>query len=211
MATNYGELKTLVSEFGQDSGGQLVADIPNFILLAEGAIARDVRAVELVTTATLGETDRSSGPIYSLPTDFLGARAVTGTRSSAGYMLKPVAIAELYSYGLSGTPQVYSIYGDLIEFRASPAVNTDFTLIYYARPAIFSADGDTNDLLNAYPNLYLKAAMVELHNFLQDVELAQDMANSYISDVNQVNALAEETRGSGGVKNAFNFDLGGTM
>ncbi len=119
--TNYGELKSWLATTGHRA--DLTSDIPGFIESAESMIAEHVRAIEMVTTTTLTESDRSSGALYNLPTNFLGARAVTGTQSSVGYKLKQVSLSELYRYGLSGDPVVYSIYDGQIEFRASPATD----------------------------------------------------------------------------------------
>lgn len=207
--TNYGTLKTWVSTTGHR--GDLGADIPGFIQSAETMIAANVRAVELIATKTLVEADRSSGPIYNLPSDFLGTRAINGTRSSVGYQLKQVSLAELYRYSLSGDPVVFSVYGLNVEFRASPAVDTDFTLIYFKRPAAFVADADTNSLLTTHPVLYQHAAMHWFHIHTQDLELASAHIDAFNSYVREVNALAEQIRGSGVVNPQYNYASGSTM
>ena len=212
MATNYGELKTLVENFSHRHDTTTVNRIPDFIQLAEGSIARDVRAVEMVTTTTLDEDDRTAdSTVYTLPSDFLAARQVTGTRSSAKYVLRHVSLAELHEYGTSGDPQLFSTYAGSIEFRGAPAQDTEFTLIYFSRPTALSNDNDTNDLLSNHPGLYLHAALAELHGYTQDIELARESAQAYRYNVDQANALAAQTRGAGEVKNGFNFDYGGTM
>lgn len=207
--TDYGTLKTWVSTTGHR--GDLTADIPGFIQSAESMIAEKVRAIELVKTAALVEADRSSGAVYNLPSDFLGARAVTGTQSSQGYPLKQVSIAELYRYALSGQPQVFAVYDKLIEFRASPAVNAAFTLIYYGKPAAFVADVDTNSLLTSHPDLYQHAAMHWFHIHTQDIELAGMHESAFTTAAEDVNALAEETRGAASVANQFNYSSGSSM
>ncbi len=209
LVTNYSTLKTWVSTTGHR--GDLTADIPGFIQSAEGMIAAGVRAIEQVKTATLDEDDRDSGAVYNLPSDFLGARAVTGTKSSTGYALKQVAIAELYRYGLSGTPVCFSIYNEQIEFRASPATDTAFTLIYFARLAAFSSDSDTNSLLTNHPDIYQHSAMHWFHVHTQDLELAVAHESAFVTAVNTVNALAEEVRGSASVANQYNYSCGSTM
>ncbi len=103
--SDYGTLKAWLAATGHRA--DLTADIPGFIQSAESMIAERVRAIEMVTTTPLIEADRDALAVYNLPTDFLGARAVTGTQSSAGYALKQVSIAELYRYVLSGNPVVY--------------------------------------------------------------------------------------------------------
>ncbi len=209
QVTDYGTLKTWLSTTGHR--GDLTADIPGFIQSAESMIAQHVRAIEMVTTVSLLEADRSSGAVYNLPADFLGARAVTGTQSSVGYALKQVSIAELYSYGLSGDPVVFSIYDSQIEFRASPAVNAAFTLVFYKRPAAFVADVDTNSLLANHQTLYQHSSMFWLHVHTQDLELATAHESAFMDAAESVNALAEEVRGAATVANQQNFFCGSTM
>ena len=209
LISNYGELKTWISTTGHR--GDLTAEIPGFIQSAETMIADKVRAVELVTTATLAEVDRSAGAIYNAPSDFLGTRAITGTQSGVGYSLKQVSLAELYRYSTSGNAVVFATYGSQIEFRASPAVDQSFTLIYYKRPAAFSADPDTNLLLTTHPVLYQHASLYWFHVHTMDVELAgahQTAFNDYVIDVN---AVAEEVRGTGVVNPQYNFNSSSTM
>ena len=207
--TDYGTLKTWLSTTGHRA--DLTADIPGFIQSAEGMIAAEVRALEFVTTATLGESDRSANAIYNLPSDFLGAKAVTGTQSGVGYALKQVSIGELYRYGLSGASVVFSIYDQLLEFRASPAVDASFTLIYFAKPAAFSADGDTNSLLTSHPDIYQHSSMFWFHVHTQDLELASAHETAFHTAVVAVNALAEEIRGAATVANQYNYSSVSTM
>ncbi len=206
---NYGTLKAWLSTTGHR--GDLASDLSGFIQDAESMIAENVRAVELVKTAALVEADRVSGPLYNLPSDFLGPRAVTGTKASSAYALKQVSIAELYRYGTSGTAVVFAIYNNQIEFRAAPAVDASFTLIYYARPAAFVQDADTNALISSHPNLYQHAAMHWFHIHTQDIELATAHEASFFAAAESVNALAEEIRGTGSVANQQNYSSQGTM
>lgn len=209
QVTDYGTLKDWVSNTGHR--GDLGSDIPGFIQSAEAMIAEHVRAIEMVDTVALGESDRDANAIYNLPDDFIGARAVTGTQSSQGYKLNQVSIAELYRYGLSGTSVVFAIYDRKIEFRASPAVDTEFTLIYYKRPAEFAADEDTNSLLTRHPTLYQHSSMHWFHVHTQDLELASAHESAFMDAAVGVNALAEEVRGAASVANQQNFNCGSTM
>lgn len=207
--TNYGTLKDWLSTTGHR--GDLGADIPGFVQSAESMIAESVRAIEMVTTATLEEADRFFGPVYNLPSDFLGARAVTGTQSSQGYALKQLPIVELYRYGLSGAAVAFATYDRQIEFRAAPATDTEFTLIYFRRPDAFVDDADTNTLLTNHPTLYQHSAMHWFHVHTQDVDLAAAHESAFLDAANRVNALAEEVRGSAGVANQYNYFCGATM
>ncbi len=207
--TDYGTLKTWISTTGHR--GDLASDIPGFVQSAETMIADKVRAVELVTTIPLDEDDRSAGALYNLPSDFLGARAVTGTQSSAGYELKQVSLAELYRYSSSGQAVVFAIYGSTIEFRAAPAVDQAFTLVYYKRPAAFVSDTDTNLILTTHPVLYQHAAMHWFHIHTMDVELAAAHLDEFETYVRDVNAVAEEVRGTGVVNPQYNFNSRSAM
>ena len=209
QVTDYGTLKSWVSTTGHR--GDLASDIPGFIQAAETMIADSVRAIELVTTKELAEADRDAGAVYNLPTDFLGARAVTGVLSGEDYELKQVSIAELYRYTKSGDPVVFAVYGSQIEFRASPATDAEFTLIYFKRPAAFSADADTNLLLQRHPILYQHASMYWFHIHTQDLELSGVHRDAFGFYVEEVNAQAEEIRGTGVVNPHANFHSGATM
>ncbi len=208
---NFGELKTFIQNFSKRSDTKVTDRLNDFVLLAEGTIARDVRSLELVTTVTVDEADRSSGAIYTLPTNFLGHRALTGTNNGQTYKLRHVGLEELNRYPTSGTAQVFTTYGTNLEFRATPATDAAYTLIYYARPTALSADGDTNNLLTNHPNIYIKAAMAELYGFIEDAENAELHASAYVTDKDNLNALADESRGSGSIANGYEYDCGGTM
>lgn len=209
QVTDYGTLKAWLANTGHRS--DLTADIPGFIQSAESMIAEHVRAIEMVTTTPLVEADRDAGAVYNLSSDFLGARAVTGTISSQGYTLTQVSIAELYRYGLSGNPVVYAVYDRQLEFRASPALNAAFTVIFYKRPAAFVADTDTNLLLTNHPTLYQHASMHWFHVHTQDIELATAHESAFMDAAVAVTALAEEVRGAASIANQQNFSCGATM
>ncbi len=209
QVTDYGTLKAWLSTTGHR--GDLSAEIPGFIQSAESMIAEKVRAIELITSASIDATDRIDNVSYNLPTNFLGARALTGTRSSQGYPLTQISIDELYRYGFSGQPIVYSIYGRTVEFRAAPETDTIFTLIYFARPAAFVQDADTNTLLTAHPDLYQHAALHWFHIHTQDVELAAAHESTFLDAVDSINGLADEVRGAATVANQYSYSYGGTM
>lgn len=209
QVTNYGTLKSWLSTTGHR--GDLGDDIPGFIQGAEQMIADKVRAIELVTTAALTESDRDAGAVYNLPSDFLGARAITGLLSGQPYELKQVSIAELYRYGTSGDPVAFSVYGSQLEFRAAPSANAEFTLIFYQRQAAFVADADTNLLLQRHPTLYQHASMYWFNIHTQDVELADGHLSAFGVAATDINAQADEIRGTGVVNPQYNFSGGGTM
>lgn len=197
--TTYGELKTFLATFGRRS--DLTAEIPDYVTAAQSMIATRVRALELVTSATLDETDRTSGAVYALPSNWLGARQVF----SADGELKAVSLAELRRYVITAPVFQYATYATSIEFRGSPPEDSEIELIYYARPAAFSADGDSNALLLAHPTLYIHAALHWLHLGTQDLELATAHKDLFESEAERVNELATRQIGSGSVAPRHNL------
>lgn len=202
---NYGDLKTLI--LTNTHRADLSAVVGGFVAQAEDMLARGLRPAEWVTRVTLDESDRDTGGIYDLPADFLEARALSGTGTSGTYLLKPVSFAEFHAYPTSGNPSVYTTYSRKIEIRATPSTDTEFTLIYFARPAAFSADGDTSDLLTNHHTIYLYASMIALYDYTQDIELRDRAASQYDAMKESLNAQADRQRGGNGVGPAFNFGL----
>lgn len=209
MITNYGELKAFLADVGNRA--DLTSKIPNYVQQAEEMIARQCRAVEMVTSATLDETDRDAGAVYNLPTNFLEKRSVYGTRAGRPYQLKATSLAQLRTLP-AGTPPVwYAIYGNQIEFSGNPAAGSEFELIYFARPTAFADDADTNALLTNHSALYVNAALHWLHIKTQDLELAQGHAASFTHTVETLNELANRTRGGAGTAPGFNYSSGSAM
>lgn len=206
---NYGELKTLVLDTAHRE--DLTAEVVSFVRQAEEMIARDVRASEMITRTTIDETNRDDGAIYSLPADFLEARVLIGHSGSQSYRMTPVSWSELLEYRTQARPLVYTTYGKKMEVRGTPATATEFDLVYFARPAAFADDGDTNDLINAHHSLYLYASLAMLHLYTQDLEIYETNAMRYNDIVEEVNSLADRTRGGVGVAPSFNYGNYGTM
>jgi hypothetical protein len=206
---NLTDLNALVTLYAQR--GDISTNLPSFILQAETAINKVVRSTDMITIVTLAESDRDSGSVYNLPTDYLGLRSITGTSNGQSYMLKSVSLTELNSYGTSGTAQVYSIYANKIDFRGSPSVDATFQLIYYAKPAALVSGADTHTLLENHSDIYLSASLVAFHSFTQDLELQQAHDAAFRNKVIEINKLTDEIRGQITTAPSFNFDNGGTM
>lgn len=202
--SQYSELKTYLATISNRA--DLTADIPDFIASAEGMIARNVRAVEMVATATVDEADRDAGAVYSLPSDFLGARVLFGTYMGAEYPVDMVSLAELRSYKASVPPYFACTYGFKLEFRGTPETDASYDLVYYQRPAAMSADADTSTLLVNHPDLYIHAGLYWLHVKTQDLELAKSHLELFNGTSNSVNMLASRQRG--GSRTAPSHNLG---
>lgn len=205
---NYGQLKTLI--LGHTHRPDLSGSVAGFIAQAEDMIARGLRPTEFVTRLTLDESDRDTGGIYNLPDNFLEARSLSGTSSYGTYLLKPVSFAEFHEWSTSGNPCVYTTYARKVEIRATPSTDSEFTLIYFARPTAFSADADENLLLTNHHTLYLYGSLIALYDYTQDIELRDRAAEQFNAMRDSLNAQADRQRGGNGVGPSFNLGLYGS-
>lgn len=192
---NYGQLKTFLGTFSNRT--DMSSYVADFIAATEGLIAREVRAVEMVTTETINEADRASGAKYNLPSNYLGARALYGTNNGADYAVQLVSLAELRNYVSSCPPFFAATYGYTLEFRGTPETDASYDLIYFARPTAMSSDSDAPTLLTKYPDLYIHGGLYWLHMKAQDLELAQQHGQLFDAAAKSVNALATRQRGGG--------------
>lgn len=161
----------------------LTAVIPDFVTLAEGRIARDLRLRKQITTATL--TTVAGTPAVTLPSDFLEAENITLSSTSPMGSLSvvtPEYLDRRYPSGyFTGKPQVYAFIADTLVFGPTPDDAYTVRLDYYQRiPAL--ATTATNWLLTNHPSVYLNACLVEGSAYLMDAEKAQAYETRYRAD-----------------------------
>ena len=138
----------------------LTAVIPDFVTLAEGRIARDLRLRKQVITTTL--TTVAGTQTVTLPSDFLEAENLTlSSTSPAGAMsiVTPEILDRKYpdSY-VTGQPVVYAFIADTIAFGPTPDSAYPVRLDYYQRFPVLSV-ALTNWLLTNHPSIYLNACL----------------------------------------------------
>ncbi len=200
--TNYGTLKTEVAAYAHRT--DLTAEIPGFIQVAQTHVNNDLRVPEMIITSDLTIADITGR--YGLPDDFLEMRSVTGIdNDGATRPLKSYGISEIYRFSASGQPKRFTVWDNELLIRGTPGIGDVFTMVYWARPAAFSADGDTSDLLTRYPTVYLYAALAELHSWVQDVALADRAATRYDAAIAAFNTAGVQKRQRPSVAPAFNY------
>jgi len=207
--TNYGELKTLITSTAHRKDQD--ANVGNFIELAEANIARNLRANEMETVDKISESDRravGSPPtegIYNLPDRWLETRDMYSTSSNKDYRLDKTSTSYIHEITAASRAKVYATYGKLIQFRGIPDEDQEFTHIYYQRPVPFVNDSDTNNILLNYPDLYLYGGLYHLYLWTQDLELAQNYNQIFVSSVETINEQADRARGGAGTAPAYNL------
>lgn len=200
---NYGDLKAAV--ISDSHRPDLADDVPRFIREAEGMIRRDLRAFPV--SATLGESDRVSGGVYTLPTGLLELRTIYPPDSPAD-ALEQVSLSVIRRQHSKMAPRQYAVRGSTIEIRGVPAEDTEFGIEYLGHPPPLEADEDTNVLLTDHESLYLEGALFFLFKHVQDVDLAQGALDTFANVLDKLNEQFGRRIGGASVAAAYNFGGG---
>jgi hypothetical protein len=180
MITNYTELKQEVADFAHRD--DLTSKMDTFCQLAESVINNGYEhpsGKKIPGLRSLEMEKRSAqtfdATFFDLPSDYLEMKAVevefSGRRNPLR-QVSPQILDSTYSTA-SGNPRAYSIHAGQIEFRPGIEATAPYTgeLIYYAAvPTLTSAS--SNDVLTAYPHIYLAGMLLFLNIYLQDDEQA---------------------------------------
>ncbi|MEM7469371.1 MAG: hypothetical protein AAF387_21150 [Pseudomonadota bacterium] len=192
--TNFGELKTEIQNFVDNSSGNVVAAIPTFVTLATTRLNSELRIRDMEKRST----NTLSSQYIDLPVDFIEARNVqidSTPRRSLRYRT-PEQIDSLVTSG-TGIPESYSIYANIMEVYPEPASSYTIEVIYLSALADFVNDSDTNDVLTNYPGLYLWAALIEAETFIDaDADVSKWVAQ-YQNLLQKLNDRDEAGRFSG--------------
>lgn len=102
----------------------------------------------------------------ALPARFVQAERVAWITGGHRIVLQSLPTEAFAVYeGQAGHPAYYSIRGNtLLVAPASQPVE----LVYFARPPLLAADGDTHAVLDAYPSVYLYALLAQVGEWLRD-------------------------------------------
>lgn len=180
--TTYAGLQAAVAGWLKRS--DLTTIIPDFIALAEGRIARDLRLRKQITKVTLVTTGSVQG--VDLPDDYLEAENIT-LDGGEPRQLTFVPIEHLdtkYPANYTAMPGVYTLLGNQLLLGPVPdgAYNIDVT--YYARFAPLSDSSTTNWLLQNHPSIYLFCALSEAELFMINDERAVMWASKATQEIN---------------------------
>jgi hypothetical protein len=202
MAINtYATLKTAVGNWLNRS--DLTSYIPDFVTIAEGMIARDLksRANEKRVTASI------STQYSDLPTDFISGRNVqiNGTKTKKLEYLLPEQIDEREMGSSSGEPKAYTFWGDELQLAPSPDAAYTIEIGYYAKLAAFSADADTNWVLTNHPDIYLYGSLSASEAFLQNDDRIAVWKTLYKQSIKELNDAEKKGRFSGSALRARNI------
>jgi len=201
MATDYTSLVTEITNYAIRAGDvTFIAMIPTFISYAEVAFTRQlrIRQMEQVATVSLSATD--SNGYLALPTDYLEFRSVvvlSNPISTLDYVT-PQKMRMLESQSAVGgsTPAYFTVIGNQMKFYPNPGTSSTLyaDVVYYAKPAALGSTNATNNILAAYPDLYLHGSLLQAYTWAKDasgIQLEAQAVSAIIADIKKADVRAE--------------------
>ena len=174
---NYGELKQAVEDWSKRS--DLTAKIPTFLDLAHTRIVNDL---DVPTERSYLELDNGTAITVTsnvhklaLPADYYRLDGLTVNGLTVDPMT-PAQLTSRYRSGGGGVGKNYAIYGN--DIWVAPGLGR-IEVWYYSRLADLVADTDTNTVSDRYPQCYIYAALVHLHEYVQDMEMVSSSSQMY--------------------------------
>lgn len=187
--TNYGELKSAVSEWLAKSN--LAPRAADFISLASTRIfygsggsadSNPVRTFELQAQEAPVPVSR----VIALPTRYLETISLAANNGSSSWTLDYVSTATMREYdNYTGYPSLYTIVNGGILVNGT--ISVTFTHDFYREPVAFSSDTDTHPLLTKAPGLWLYGACLEAAIYQKDEMAAAQMLGLYKGVADAIN------------------------
>lgn len=194
---NYGQLKTLIDSLSHRSDLSGLYD--NFTELVEAEIGRKLRTSENEYTEDVTTTAEAYA-LSGLTKTFGSMRNIYAQISGKRRPLPLYSKAQLdvLTSGVSYTPVGYCLQAGSIEVRPTNG-NQTLTLTYWHKPTtLVGADGNTNDELTAFPQLYVQGLLAEVKAYEEDTEGEAKHRAKFDNYIMQLNEEAEAERYSGG-------------
>lgn len=183
--TNYSALLTAIADWLHRS--DLTAVIPQFVLLAEEDMNKRLRVREMEAQFSGTSTNKA----VALPADFAGVKSLCPSATPESPL--KVQPFERVKASTSATPTMYAIQGNSIVLNA----DTDVEGVIYERIPALSSTNATNNILTAYPSLYLFGAMRHAYAYLKDTNAEASYAAQFQQRLDEVNQADMRDRFTG--------------
>lgn len=196
VIATYGDLKDAVkNECMRQNHRGFAEALPRMVAFAENRIFNGAGRPFETPPLRVRELENAADPLTftngsaTLPDDYLDARLLLwdGDIKSTPTYEEPSTFRLNRSTVSVGYPTRYTIEGSAI--LLSPKVSGDLTFVYYARPAAFADDDDSNAVLLAYPDLYFQAVLIEAYGFIRAMDRKSDALAAYTSIINGIGSL----------------------
>lgn len=160
----YSDLKAEVASWLRR--GDLAAEIPGFIALAEAQMNRRLRVRPMAARLAVS----FAAEYADLPADFLAERELTVTAGGAAQRLAYLAPEQMdvcTRTTSSGQPRFYGLYGGQLRLHPAPDRAYAGELVYLqAIPALSDAN-PSNWVLQSHPDAYLYGALAQSAPYLR--------------------------------------------
>lgn len=207
MPSTYAQFVAAIPAFAQDNSAQLVAQVDNFLQMAQFRLSREAQLSAFDFPLT-GQILMASQSTVTMPSDLVAISNITvydsmGTRA----VLEKKTLEYIYAMFPSTTatvslPTYWGLFAPAtaggqpmrIIVAGTPAVQITYDLIYRRRLALLSATNTTNWLTDNCPDTLLAACIVEAARLKQNQGLLSEWESRYQRDLGMINAEAERQR-----------------
>ncbi len=180
------ELRKMVEAYSKRTDLRDHNFLDMIIELSAIKISRDVHMVEMERIASLNVVDK-----IGLPDGYVGMRSVRALGVRAETTL--IAVSSDQFNMQHRMISVYMIKNGQIHIHGT----ADLTINYFVRPEKLVSNADTNFVLEAAPELYLYATLMQVWTSLLDVDAFENARLSYQGEVERVNInYGQQTFGS---------------
>lgn len=206
--TDFTTLRNEIQVYAARSDSVFSNRIETFVAFAEDRIysgagrgeqdplySEPLRTKVMEGEATLTFADSGSGySTATLPEDATDFRKIARDGDQEGIsFLEPKFFMERTAQLSSGsTPSFYTVEAGVL--KLAPSYVGDIQVSYWKRFSALSIDAPTNDLLTAFPLVYLNACMYEAFSFMQEPNEALGWLARYRSQVAGLNKTASSAR-----------------
>lgn len=196
MATStYGDLRDKVASWLQRA--DLATQVPDFIEFATARLSRELRVPQMETIAST----TLAAEWTALPEDFEAIRTIEADGKVLEYKT-PFQLQRAIQLNQRPDPPIYSIQD--MQFRVYPfPTATPVEIGYYATIPQMVNNTDTNWLLTKWPDVYLRACLLQAREFLHDdprMQMMETYVNKFIRDANRAGKQAAVGSGPLAVK-----------
>lgn len=169
--------------------------IPDFILLAEARLNRELRTLNQETYASF--TTDAAG--YALPSNFRRLKRIC-IASSPNQQLVQISGNVALERGdtVTGTPTAYWIDDRTIYFQPAPDGSTSFNMTYVARIEPLTSDNETNWVLDEHPDAYLIGALLEAAVYIRDEDAIAYLGPRFSDIIAAINLASRRDAWAGG-------------
>jgi len=196
----FGEAKQRVLEYIDWNGNNAETMVENWINMTRLDIASKYNFEFLLTKATTTTVEGVS--VYNFPDNMLEPYLIFMSDSSGSnlllYPLSPkyysnlVNIPEAFDLSSDVPPYRVVFRGNYFEIAPAPPAGRTLTMYYYKRPDTFSSDGDSDYLLNTYPEAVIFGAAWRGAVYLDDQQKVSVFLPAYQQAVRDM--IAREKR-----------------